>query len=392
MARGSVFMSAMDKDRIETVIAPWRSSNQQPAFTFDQLVAIATRMMDDNEASEARIADWISATFPFYAKSTEQIHKERFDSRDTPDANSSAFDFFALSPELRNAIYEMVFSYGKAGLFVGSDKFVTTSTLWDGCPRIIWPPSLDIPGKFLVLEALLVSKHFYVEAMPVFYRVNLFHCGEIWSLCDTLKHLAPCRAQHLTHLSFHYKGTESGAAEAFALLGQLEHLRKLDIHVFEDYWLVRGRRSGQEEDKVHVGSSVVYLEGLANLRAIRGLHVVSVGNSPTLEQELKPDMLRPKARNSPTLGREPTPDVPRPKAWTFDDHDSIKSLKQRVIETKTREAERVEKLRTTMLSWNVEASRLKAKAEYSDDDEEEEDGDWLPLSSEYLAYARAPDS
>ncbi|KAK5171372.1 uncharacterized protein LTR77_004516 [Saxophila tyrrhenica] len=383
MASTTMVKSPSIKARIRTAIAPWRLGEDEPDFTYEQLVVMAI-LMNDGEASEVEIHKWVLDTFSFYREQLARAlrvstRKERWNhsfqdyfphtfhhglnltfqgfetplrevmyegsGSDTSDSgddendgrifsvtdaagaeflcpifphppraiDTSAFDFFALPAELRGAIYGIVFSYPKSGLATQLCRkrepfYVSSRTReyehavsWEDCDILQGARNSETAIRTRpmedILEPLLVSKQFYAEAMPVFYRTNNFHATSTSVLYHMLIRMAPNRLQHLTQISFQYHGNfGTETTKAFAILAQLDHLKKLDIFANKQEWI--GRGSFVPSSKRY--SSVMNMDGVDKLRAIRGLDRVTFHGSPTLERELKPDMLKPKTKKKST--------------------------------------------------------------------------------------------
>jgi hypothetical protein len=169
------------RNRIEAGIRPWRFSNDRPPFTPRELLVMAL-VTADKRLEVHEVLNWVMMTFQFYSISASKyicrIHSQDLELRPALDGGhileqlmpglalevtqfelpletcaafpgkgfactisvanaenflpigmrrdsnieSKPFRLFDLSPELRNAIYEMVFAYPKAGLVVRPGK------------------------------------------------------------------------------------------------------------------------------------------------------------------------------------------------------------------------------------------------------------------------------
>ncbi|PPJ52030.1 hypothetical protein CBER1_10397 [Cercospora berteroae] len=104
---------------------------------------------------------------------------------------SGTFDFMGLPAELREKIYKMMLVYPKRGLSVRSSYrgVLKGLVLTPGRPGL----QIDdfetitkherelicLPKMCEVLSILQVSKQLYLEALPIFYRNNLFHFSSL---------------------------------------------------------------------------------------------------------------------------------------------------------------------------------------------------------------------
>jgi hypothetical protein len=134
------------------------------------------------------------------------------------------------------------------------------------------------------LAILGVNKEIYNEAMPVFYSVNSFVCGDLYRLEEFLKALAAERRQQLKHISFFYtKGTHAKAAKAFKMLGEIKMLKRLDIWIDEEDFVGLTKSDG-----ARMFPDVLRLPGFHTLRSLRAVKTVQFhGKCDTIREALQ---------------------------------------------------------------------------------------------------------
>lgn len=87
-----------------------------------------------------------------------------------------------------------------------------------------WPVSCHFV-KPSILSILLGSKQIYTEAFHIFYSKNRFHFPDTQILYRFLRNIGYVRRQHLTMISFNWRGAE--AKEAFRILKTCRRLKSL---------------------------------------------------------------------------------------------------------------------------------------------------------------------
>jgi hypothetical protein len=159
-----------------------------------------------------------------------------------------------------------------------------------------------------ILSPLLTCRQFYTEAMPIFYRSNLFYCENTRTLHYMLKRLPESRLAHLEQIAFHYFPwwDEEDIEETFKALATLNHLRTLKIHLDEAHWM---RYFSGKENR-----DLLYMRAIPTLRKLRRLKEVTFVGSPTLEEIVKPELLLPKDdQEASKKGKKRKADEERPK-------------------------------------------------------------------------------
>lgn len=371
-------------ERIKKAIAPWRKAVEEPPFTPVELIFMALSMRG-GEATGERIFLWIGSTFNYYNKLMVEANcyvgprttsrsdraqraslavqdlrsamAEKLQELDLPlqyyrpgimaapvyrTSTESAvhilaprighntyrraktFNFFGLPSELRDIIYDMVFTFPRSGLVLEMHRTWTQDSAEDRkflvrsrSPNLKFSHTvfLDHRERFSsghdwvktrsildILQPLLVCRQFYDEAMPKFYKLNHFHFPTVATLRQSLIKMPSTRRDQLTDISFNYDitnyrtayyGTLSeskAAADAFDVLSEMKHLSKLSISVNERAW-----RTGYDAGRFHKKhSTVMNMEGIEQLRLLRELKEVTFLNCPTLERELKVGMTEPR--------------------------------------------------------------------------------------------------
>ncbi|KAK5746426.1 hypothetical protein LTR17_000806 [Elasticomyces elasticus] len=218
--------------RIHAAIAPSRNSSAKP-FNATKLVIMAL-VLSNKGLTQNEVWLWINTTFSYYRtdacnKESKRVRKlrrklpdvyrnyklpfgtteakvrdgdlERVDVRYTiapwmaecflklPDDSASdttTFPFFTLPRELRDVIYTLVFQYPRSGLYIETGDLyrgpkVLSRDLDRNAPYEPWlyryrekKERLYAQHFSSMLSPLLISRQFYVEAMPVFFNVNKF--------------------------------------------------------------------------------------------------------------------------------------------------------------------------------------------------------------------------
>lgn len=238
---------------------------------------------------------------------------------------AKAFNFFALPAELRDIIYNMVFKFPRSGLVLErfyrriedppqDRKFLVRSRSYDldfshamllpheGTFGPVQQATIKTRPVLDILQPLLVCRQFYNEAMPKFYQLNHFHFPNVLTLRQSLIKMPSVRRDRLTNISFNYdvdsyriahhrKLTESRAAvDAFEMLSSIKHLSKVSISVNERAW-----HTGYDARRFYnKHASVMNMDGIEQLRSLRGLTDVAFIGCPTLERELTAWMTRPR--------------------------------------------------------------------------------------------------
>lgn len=176
------------------------------------------------------------------------------------ETSETHFDFFKLPAELRNNIYDMVFTHPDGvlevnGGFAGNAN-ITLNTY--GVPYksesreaiLLWMLNAEkqcaeetmwyeLSSTSEILEPLAICQQFNQEASASFFGRNTFYANELNSLHTMLSALLPSRRQLITSLAFAYwpnLGDTKVAAETFAMLAAMPRLRAIRILIDEAAW------------------------------------------------------------------------------------------------------------------------------------------------------------
>ena len=219
---------------------------------------------------------------------------------------SSGFIFLTLPAELRNIIYEMVFSYPKQGLHVFKDSVKKTAIskifniythsyekefdldVW-ATDRNTAPKTRELQPRPIqgTLAPLLTCRQFYDEKMGTFFRANHFYFKRLDVLCTFLRKIGPRRKKHLSHISITIiLDPSTTALRGLRLLGDVDHLGKLSLRFFESAW-IKTKAPGFLSSRVDAHDDISTLPALTELRRLKGMEEVKFcGPCPLLEQEL----------------------------------------------------------------------------------------------------------
>ncbi|KAK5702152.1 hypothetical protein LTR17_022579 [Elasticomyces elasticus] len=210
--------------------------------------------------------------------------------------DNTIFPFFELPPELRNAIYTMLFQYPRSGLYLPDDKRtpkIVSRDLDDATalmPVVYRTRKPYHTGKLGdILSPLLANRQFYNEAMPIFFDINTFYFLDQSHMRKAIGNLPEVSRKHIRSLGFTYtvaKASQVRDAQNFRILQSLPNLRASSLWFHVDMW--KKRREGSMPDWED-------LPGVQILGCLRGLEKVEFINCPELQQALEGDMLRPKA-------------------------------------------------------------------------------------------------
>ncbi|KAK4896586.1 hypothetical protein LTR27_005504 [Elasticomyces elasticus] len=286
--------------RINTAITPWRDSSAKP-FDATKLVIMAL-VLSDKALTQRDVWLWINTTFSYYRtyahhKPSKRVRKlrrelpgvyrnyelpfstinsgipddgqERVDVRhtiapwiaesllgfsdDSAVADKTTFPFFTLPRELRDVIYTMVFQYPRSGLYIEKLELprgpeVLSRDLDHAEPYLLKlhrlqrhreKESLYTRDISSILAPLLISRQFYVEAMPVFFNVNKF-CFEAQNhMSERMMSLPERCRKHIRSVAFEYNAPSRHAPDdtpLFSTLTQLQDLRSLELWAQHYSW------------------------------------------------------------------------------------------------------------------------------------------------------------
>ncbi|KAI7265676.1 hypothetical protein KC343_g2806 [Hortaea werneckii] len=179
--------------------------------------------------------------------------------------------FLELPPELRNRIYNMVFSLPGSGLkLCGNYRLaepryfsMLTRSLKEEKPLDSWssfspiglPDSITPIRSFptsVLLSLLLVDKQVYLEAVGLFYYNNHFYCTDFADLRSFVKAIyspKPLfgidRLQFIKHVSFNFNFKyRMEAAEALtAVFEKFYNLQEVGVYIDEERWEVMKKKN-----------------------------------------------------------------------------------------------------------------------------------------------------
>lgn len=127
-----------------------------------------------------------------------------------------------LPPEIRNLIYTYVLTENTE-----ASKWIKSSIASNENEHIdVWRPSTSC------LSLLLVSRQTFLEAYPIYYRVNIFCFANFNILHRFLKNIGLARRQHVTRICFCWKGID--AKKTCRLLMMCPRLESLSIVLYND--------------------------------------------------------------------------------------------------------------------------------------------------------------
>ena len=139
-----------------------------------------------------------------------------------------------LPPEIRDRIYnEVLGPSGDPAIYATAVHDPKLSSRLDGDYGTTevdlrrdnsWPVFCHFV-KPSILSILLGSKQIYTEAFHIFYSKNRFHFPDTQILYRFLRNIGYVRRQHLTMISFNWRGAE--AKEAFRILKTCRRLKSL---------------------------------------------------------------------------------------------------------------------------------------------------------------------
>lgn len=312
------------KDQIALAIEPWKDSSKKPSFTMEEL-AVLCLAAEYRHMSMTGIALWILDHCRWYRETAaiavlvmgelpeedlqhelyNALHHDSYEisiygsdesSADpagawftsigearcwlTPmmadlfpqcyplETSETHFDFFKLPAELRNTIYDMVFSYPAGRLEVNRPSVdgasVTLHTYGEPyksssrVAMLLWmlnegkhctedTMSYEFPFTSKLLESLSICRQFNQEASASFFGRNTFYANCLNSLHRMLSGLQPARRQLITSIAFAYWPDSRDtriAGETFAMLTEMPRLRALRILIDENTWTRWKKRTG----------------------------------------------------------------------------------------------------------------------------------------------------
>ncbi|KAK5130774.1 hypothetical protein LTR08_001664 [Meristemomyces frigidus] len=216
-------------------------------------------------------------------------------------ARKGAFPFLKLPAELRNVIYQMVFQFPSSGL--GFAEYGLPMLLQreadDSRVASAWSDSdsgdaLDAPPMSKTLALLRANKQIYAEALPFFYRDNLFHFADLAAFVDFAQRLSSERLQHLGSLhvriirwsghSFQPVGHYQSAMQA---IGNVKELKKLTLEVEDEYWFNMNKHCRMELGRSSKFTKAEQIPGIKELAKLAAkaelLELTSCGSGVQVE-------------------------------------------------------------------------------------------------------------
>ncbi|KAI6847682.1 hypothetical protein KC332_g2262 [Hortaea werneckii] len=345
MARGPDALQSL-RDEVQEVIRPYTTADKEPPFSGDELIVMALVYTDDDALPKDRILRWIINTFKYYHDAfIDKAFQNLADDLDFQDGSGAGvfgnitgafteyeapiregqlasekctaslwsvttqaarvylrhwleperdgtFPFLDLPPEIRNSIYELLFTLPSSGIHVqnadgreGFDAFFLERIDEPVPYGRKWSESLDLGSPSIkkksmndILALLCVSKQVNKEAMPMFYMINMFHFDSysielqnlVWSMPKS-------RFEHLRklHLDFGEHVTEWLLDLWIDITGALSAksagLAELRLSMTDDAWLGRGskarqlRKAGARKSKY---SCIEGIHGFADLAVV----------------------------------------------------------------------------------------------------------------------------
>ncbi|KAK5127482.1 hypothetical protein LTR85_006821 [Meristemomyces frigidus] len=262
----------------------------------------------DSELPDANEQHWITSTSEARIFLRSTLH-----AASTGTGTTQHFSFLKLPAELRQNIYELALGFPRSGVyFQYSHRFghpPKPESLYtrtrdyeatlevdgdeDTKDDIEYAGELRCPPTSEVLALLQANKQIHREAVAVFYSINTFIGGSVRELYNMLATMPEDRRKHVGHIKFTYHVQDAGIApSSFRLLKNIEHLRRLDITIYERIWLEEKNWKGKQ-----VYPSIEKLPGLATLRSVRGLRALAFhGDCENFKAYLEPEMMKVKPK------------------------------------------------------------------------------------------------
>ena len=352
------------REEIMNLIKPYRESNKEPQFSAPELIVMALLSTTEPWLLLNDILRWIITTFKcykemalddyasFFAEDSEYaqvpevviegFHKA-FDCWKAPLYNPNGtivvepfngytdgtymhvmvpvaagriflrrwleperkgkFPFLRLPAELRNTIYQMVFTFPKSGIYVGprplqgrgvellqrEDEEYSEHCSWEDDPD----STLGSPPLQEVLALLSVNKQVYKEAMPFFYQINHFYCENPEAFMKFGCGVGQERFQHLRDIHINcgtrYRAHVGDSATASEKLAQLKFIKKLEVNIHEVWWFNMPKWERQQYGRSSKYTKAEQLPGMKNLAiAATKAKVFSItGDCPRIKEYLE---------------------------------------------------------------------------------------------------------
>ncbi|KAI7368971.1 hypothetical protein KC354_g2289 [Hortaea werneckii] len=376
------------RNEVQEVIRPYTTADEEPPFSGGELIVMALVDTEGDTLPMDGILHWIINTFKyyhdvfidkalqnlgpdfgFYDGSDEVVFEnipKAFTEYELPIRESQLMDekrstshwsvttqaarvylrrwleperegifpFLDVPPEIRNNIYELIFTFPSSGIHVqkandgkGFDVFFLQRIDEPGPCGRKWCDSLFQGSPFIIKKAMndilaplcvCVNRQVYKEAMPLFYLLNTFHFDNYSFEWEKFPFAMP--SSHFEHLrSLHLDLTEvigerlvmSWSNITEALSGKAVGFTELRISVTDDAWLGRGwkarqlRKSGQRTSKY---SCIDQIPGFTDLAVVvaRATVVHWEGECPLIRKFIENEVARIQGGDDGTEVKEET--------------------------------------------------------------------------------------
>ena len=352
------------KAEILAAIKPYRNTEDEPPFSAAELIVMAVLCSLGPEVNKEQILMWITRTFRYYnEKALEQYCKiagtgwvhsdmyyavddfeEGFSCYDAPlvdpcenevvcfyskevtvpvkagrvflrkwlePARKGKFPFLRLPAELRNTIYEMVFTFPEKGI-CASSMYLRENIRF--CIREVdesevsrTSATVDAVPVSRILALIRVNKQISREARPYFYRVNCFEFGNMDLFVNFFAKMPASHAEHITMIDVAWSPGEiswaqwppflAKALEAFA---RIKTLSKLEIWAQDRGWFSMGSRLRQACGRTSKFTKVKQFPGVKELTvaASKARVLEFSGDCPQIEAYIREEVKKLKAADN----------------------------------------------------------------------------------------------
>ena len=383
------------RTEIRAVIERYKRVDYRPPFTTPELIVMAILCSDEEALAPRGIMRWIVSTFDFYrSKALEEYLKcavtesnyngnydrpgmavegfeKAFDDWETPLVDRDGrgiikrdkddecwehtfitvpisagriylqklfepervgvFPFLELPAELRNTIYEMVFSFPETGINVRGriqpdhgvmllqrehDRYHEDHNWLD----VVDSDALMSAPMQTILALLSVNKQVYDEAMPYFYQVNFFNFSSTARFTKFFNRVPIARLQNLGHVSiwvdggpYYYADPETVGEylSAVQALSKVKSFRRLEIRTQDDDWFSLPREIKKVLGRTKNFTKIEQLPGIRDLAiAASKAQVLELrGACPRIERYLRSEAEKMKAAKSDSLAEPKRPPI-----------------------------------------------------------------------------------
>lgn len=309
------------RDEVQEVIRPYTTAEEPPPFSGGELIVMALVDTDEDTLPKDRILRWVVKTFKYYHDAFIDIALRNlspdldfrdgwgrgvfenitraFTEYDLPIYESrmmlkkrntvlcsvttqaarvylrrwleperkGTFQFLDLPPEIRNTIYELLFTFPSSGIHVqesendgeGSEVYFLQRIDQPGSSLERWSdsrvngnPSMIKKSMEEILALFYVNRQVYKEAMPFFYMLNTFHFDHYSIELERFALSMPrSRFEHTRKLHLDLTGgieewlIESWPEITLGLSTKAVGFAELTISMTDDAWLSRGSKARQ---------------------------------------------------------------------------------------------------------------------------------------------------